>query len=285
MSMRVISTGPLALIQDAGRPGAASWGLGPGGALDRRSFFAANGLVRNIPGAAAVEILWGGFSAEFQLAATVAVTGARGQITLDGVSVAGNTAFEVPAGSVLSIAPAEAGLRFYLAVSGGFRTEQLAGSASRDVLAELGPAPLGTGDVLDVGALGGAEAEPPSVFRAPPRVGNPLALRLTPGPRLDWFAPGAWQTLTGQLWTVSSDSNRIGARLSGRPLEFVRDSQLPSEGMVTGALQVPPSGLPTVFLADRPVTGGYPVIAVVRRADLDLLGQAAPGQQIRFLGS
>jgi allophanate hydrolase subunit 2 len=110
-------------------------------------------------------------------------------------------------------------------------------------------------------------------------------VRVDRGPRADWFDAESLRRLTGQLWTVSPESNRIGARLLGRPLSQRRKEELPSEGAVHGALQVPPSGLPTVFLADHPVTGGYPVIAVVRRADLDLLGQARPGQQIRFLGS
>lgn len=284
MSVRIISAGPLSLVQDAGRPGAASWGLGPGGAVDRRSFEAGNGLVGNDRSSAALEILLGGFTVEFQRAVTAAVTGARGEILLDGSPVPGNAALQISAGSRLSIGPAEAGLRFYLSISGGILADPVAGSRSRDVLAHLGPAPLRAGDLLDVGEPE-SRAVTPAVFRDPPRPGSPLILRITPGPRLDWFLPGAWRQVSTQLWTASADSNRIGVRLAGRPLGFAQDGQLPSEGMVSGALQVPPSGLPTVFLADHPVTGGYPVIAVVRRADLDLLGQAAPGQQIRFLSS
>ncbi|MDN5668214.1 MAG: biotin-dependent carboxyltransferase family protein [Renibacterium salmoninarum] len=286
MSMQIISTGPLSLIQDSGRPGAASWGLGPGGALDRQALAAANGLVGNRASAAALEIRIGGFAAEFRQSGSIAVTGAQGEIMLDGVPVPGNTVQPVRSGSKLSIGPAAAGLRYYLAVSGGLLAEPVAGSRSRDVLAQLGPAPLTAGDLIEIGPAEETESRATSalLFRDPPTPGKPLALRVTPGPRLDWFVPSAWHDLGARVWTVSADSNRIGVRLSGRPLGFVRDGQLPSEGMVTGALQVPPSGQPTVFLADRPVTGGYPVIAVVRRADLDLLGQAAPGQQIRFLG-
>lgn len=282
MSVRVINPGPLALIQDAGRPGAASWGLGPGGALDKQALAAANRLVGNAAGTAGLEILMGGFVAEFEQPTTLAVTGARGPITLDGGPVAPNARVRIAAGSRLTIGSAVAGLRFYLAFSGGLAVEPVAGSRSRDVLAQMGPAPLLAGDVLALGT-GGQFGAAPKVFRDPPHPGRPLTLRVSPGPRLDWFRADAVASLSAQNWEVSADSNRIGVRLSGRPLEFARADQLPSEGMVTGALQVPPSGLPTVFLADHPVTGGYPVIAVVRRADLDLLGQAAPGQQVRFL--
>jgi allophanate hydrolase subunit 2 len=106
---------------------------------------------------------------------------------------------------------------------------------------------------------------------------------VAPGPRLDWFAPGTWERLITSTWRLSPESNRIGARLLGPALHRQRADELPSEGMVCGAVQVPPSGLPTVFLADHPVTGGYPVAAVVRSADLDLFAQARPGQPLRFL--
>lgn len=283
MSLRIISPGPLALIQDSGRPGAASWGLGPGGALDKTALTAANQLVGNLNTDAGLEILIGGFVAEFDQPAEIAVTGAHGSVLLDGVAVPMNTAISVRVGSKLSLAVADAGLRFYLAVSGGVLAEPLAGSRSRDVLAGMGPAPLQAGDVISLGETNTTVVTRSSLFRDPPMPDRPISLRITPGPRLDWFAPGSWQALARKSWTVTADSNRIGVRLSGQPLKFARHDQLPSEGMVTGALQVPPSGLPTIFLADRPVTGGYPVIAVVRHTDLNLLAQAGPGQQIRFL--
>jgi allophanate hydrolase subunit 2 len=121
----------------------------------------------------------------------------------------------------------------------------------------------------------------PGVDLAP--VADPAAgevvVRVTPGPRYDWFAPNA---LAGQTYTVSSNSNRIGVRLEGSPLERIREGELPSEGMALGALQIPPSGLPVLFLADHPVTGGYPVIAYVAGADLDACAQLRPGQTLRF---
>ena len=84
------------------------------------------------------------------------------------------------------------------------------------------------------------------------------------------------------MWTVTNDADRVGVRLDGPVLERTRDGELPSEGMVTGALQVPPTGRPTILLADGPVTGGYPVIAVATDAALDAIAQARPGTRIRF---
>ncbi|AJT42470.1 biotin-dependent carboxyltransferase family protein [Psychromicrobium lacuslunae] len=284
MTARVVSTGPLALVQDLGRPGAAALGLGPGGALDRAALVAANALVANPASSAGLEIVFGGFALEFNEPAVFAVTGAVGEVLIDGVPRPQRTAHSVAAGTRLTIAAASAGLRYYLAIAGGIEAPTLLGSRSRDILAAMGPEPLQAGQLLSFGS-DHQESARPEVFRDPPRPDRRLSLRVTPGPRRDWFVDGAWSQLLSQEWAISADSNRIGARLLGRPLEFSRSGQLPSEGMVTGALQVPPSGLPTIFLADHPVTGGYPVIAVVRKADIDLLGQAQPGQTLRFLAS
>lgn len=102
------------------------------------------------------------------------------------------------------------------------------------------------------------------------------------GPRDDWFVPEAARRLLAEPWTVGQASDRVGMRLDGPALGRAVDGELPSEGMVPGAVQVPPGGRPVLFLADHPVTGGYPVIAVVLRADLDLAAQVRPGQTLRF---
>jgi allophanate hydrolase subunit 2 len=107
-------------------------------------------------------------------------------------------------------------------------------------------------------------------------------LRVLPGPRLDWLTPDAWTALTSQEWSVTADSNRVGLRLAGPRLDRAREGELPSEGLVPGALQVPPDGAPVLFLADHPVTGGYPVLAVVVTADLPAAAQLRPGDPLRF---
>jgi len=299
MGIVVVNPGPLTLVEDLGRQGWASLGLSPSGALDRQSLRLANLLVGNSPEAAGLEILLGGLRLRFVTASTVAVTGAEGIVTLNGAEIPLNQAVRVAPGAVLDFGVPLFGLRYYLAVQGGIDAPKLLGSSSTDILSGEGPAPLKSGEQLGMGRVSvgngsvtgsGAGSGPlnnarvlPAIRRAPDP-GRAITARVDRGPRADWFHDDSWRRLVTQEWTLSPDSNRIGARLVGRPLTQTRDEELPSEGMVLGALQVPPSGLPTVFLADHPVTGGYPVIAVVRRTDLDLFGQARPGQRIRFLG-
>lgn len=297
MGIVVVNPGPLTLVEDLGRQGWASLGLSPSGALDRQSLRLANLLVGNPAEAAGLEILLGGLRLRFVTASTVAVAGAEGIVTLNGAEIPLNQAVRVAPGAVLDFGAPLFGLRYYLAVQGGIDVPKLLGSSSTDMLSGEGPAPLKSGEQLGTGrvSVGNSSgfssgawpltnaAGLPAVRRAPDP-GRAITARVDRGPRADWFDEDSWGRLVSQDWTLSPDSNRIGARLVGRPLTQTRLEELPSEGMVLGALQVPPSGLPTVFLADHPVTGGYPVIAVVRRTDLDLLGQARPGQRIRFLG-
>jgi biotin-dependent carboxylase-like uncharacterized protein len=185
-------------------------------------------------------------------------------------------------GDRLVLGPPDSGLRTYLSVRGGVVVDAVLGSRSTDVLSGIGPAPLTAGDTVPVGT------PPTDVFpvvdaAAPHPVPAPLRLRTTPGPRTDWFADAGG--LTAATWTVSPDSNRVAVRLEGPPLERAQEyagRELPSEGLVPGAVQVPADGRPLVFLADHPVTGGYPVIAVVRHTDLDLAAQARPGDPLTF---
>lgn len=198
------------------------------------------------------------------------------------------TVVAAPAGGLLDVGAAHTGVRTYLAVAGGITADPVLGSRSADTLSGLGPAPLRTGDVLPVGD---PHAPPAAVdFSVPriprvPRVPGEVVLRLHEGPRADWFGHPGMAALLAATYTLSPASNRVGARLSGPPvprLPRLRNGELESEGMVLGAVQVPPDGQPVVFLADHPTTGGYPVIAVVDPADLPLLAQARPGAPVRF---
>ncbi|WP_207631356.1 MULTISPECIES: biotin-dependent carboxyltransferase family protein [unclassified Actinopolyspora] len=279
--LRVLSTGPLATVQDLGRAGAGDIGVGVSGAADRGSLRLANRLVGNREEAAAIEITLGGLALCARRALTVAVTGADCPIAVDGRGGAVNTVLRVPAGAELTTGAPERGSRAYLAVRGGVDVEPVLGSRSTDTLSGLGPDPLRAGDLLPVGS---PPADFPVVDAAPvpgPPAGD-LELTVVPGPRADWFTEGALSTLFSGTYRVTPRSDRVGMRLDGPLLERAGAGELPSEGMVSGALQVPPSGEPTLFLADHPVTGGYPVIAVVRSADVDRAAQARPGQRLRF---
>jgi allophanate hydrolase subunit 2 len=159
--------------------------------------------------------------------------------------------------------------------------EPVLGSRSTDLLSGLGPPPLTDGTVLPLGRPGRPHAPVDVVpHPAPPRE---LVLRVTLGPRDDWFTGTALRTLTTRPYAVSSASNRIGLRTEGPALDRFQAGELPSEAMVLGAVQVPPDGRPVVFLADHPTTGGYPVIAVVDPADLPAAAQATPGTPVRFI--
>jgi biotin-dependent carboxylase-like uncharacterized protein len=181
---------------------------------------------------------------------------------------------------VLSLGRPRRGLRSYVAVRGGIDVPPVLGSRSTDTLSGLGPPPVAAGTLLPVGDLAGDE---PFVDVAP--VGAPPdrpVLRVLPGPRRDWLDDAAWAALITQEWQVGSDSDRVGLRLTGPRLGRARDGELPSEGLLPGAVQVPPDGAPVLFLADHPVTGGYPVLAVVVTADLPLAAQLRPGDGVRF---
>ncbi|PFG32174.1 biotin-dependent carboxyltransferase family protein [Paramicrobacterium agarici] len=278
----VVEPGPLTTVQDLGRPGFAHIGVPPSGALDRGALTLANRLVGNGERAAGLEITVGGFEARADDDVWFAVTGAWCPIMVDGEPVDPNSAVRAQAGQLIRVDAATHGLRPYLAVRGGVDVAPVLGSRSRDVLSELGPGPLMAGDELTVGAP--PRTEVPVLEIAPwgpptdERVDVPVSL----GPRDDWFTDAAVAAFFSAEWRIDAASNRVGARLAGVPLERAVDAELPSEGMVAGAIQVPPSGLPTVLLADHPVTGGYPVIGVVSRNALDVFAQVRPGQAVSF---
>lgn len=276
--LTVLATGPLALVQDRGRPGLGGMGVGRSGAADRASHDLANRLVANDPAAATVEVTLGGLQVRAETDLTVAVTGAPAPAALDGTPVGHAAVLRLRAGQVLALGPPTTGLRSYLAVRGGVAVDPVLGSRATDVLSGLGPPPLQRGAVLPVGAV---PHRVPVLEQAPVGVptGGTLVLRARRGPREDRVQ----DDLFARGWTVSSRSDRIGARLDGDALRPVAGrGELPSEGVVRGAVQVPPSGEPVLFLADHPVTGGYPVVAVVLDADVDLAAQARPGQPVRF---
>lgn len=280
--LHVEQPGALALIEDLGRPGFANLGVAASGALDRGALMLANRLVGNPDGAAALELLVGGFRARFEGEAWFAVTGAWGSVVLDGREVSPYTAERARDGAVLEIGPAQRGIRYLLAVRGGLEVPVVLGSRSRDTLAGVGPAPVATGQVLTIGAEPAASVPIIDQDVAFPPPQGTVTLELLPGPRAEWFTEAARATLFDAEWRLSEQADRIGARLTGPALDRRRSGELASEATVAGSIQVSGDGQPTILLADRPVTGGYPVIAVVAPASLDAIAQLRPGQAVRF---
>jgi biotin-dependent carboxylase-like uncharacterized protein len=276
----VIEPGPLTTVQDLGRPGYAHLGVPRAGAADRASLRLGNRLVGNREQAAALEVTLGGIELETDERLVVALTGGRAEATVDGDPVAMNVAHVLRPGARLQVGPVRDGLRVYLAVRGGVDVEPVLGSRSTDTLSGLGPARLARGDRLPVGTDAPGQPWYDVVPTATPD--SRLELRVRLGPRDDAFTEGSVQTLLSTTYAVTADSDRTGLRLDGPALQWARNDELPSEGMVCGALQVPADGKPILFLSNHPTTGGYPVIAVVAAGDLAAAGQARPGTHVRF---
>lgn len=281
-TLRVEAPGGRTTVQDEGRPGLAELGVGRSGAADRSAYALANRIVGNDRGTACLELTLGGLVLTSDHATWMAVTGPRVDVLVDDTPVGSHTAFFVSAGARVTIGVPAAGLRNYLAVRGGIAVEPVLGSRSRDILGRIGPPELVAGDVLPVGA---APARPPAGIDIFPSIDpSPrVELHVDPGPRIDWFSPDAWRIFSTAEYDVTFDSDRVGVRLDGPKLGRRITAELPSEGLMQGAVQIPPAGTPVIFLADQPTTGGYPVIAVVRRDSLDRLAQARPGDTVRFV--
>jgi allophanate hydrolase subunit 2 len=307
-SVQIVRTGLLTTVQDLGRPGYAHLGVPRSGAADQRALKLANRLVGNPEGAAALETTLTGCSVVLTEARWFAVTGARATVTVTApissgravsnpatatpvslaavrtTAVGQGVAVYAPAGSVIDIGPAQVGVRSYLAIAGGIDTECVLGSRSADLLSGIGhERPIVDGDLLPLGVPCGLPPDIPGLGLAPLRDPvDPAVLRLLPGPRDDWFAADTLAVLSGARYEVSAASNRTALRLIGPVLRRARAGELASEGLVPGAVQVPPDGQPVLFLADLPVTGGYPVIGCVHPDDLSAAAQARPGSGVRF---
>lgn len=304
--LRIVSPGLQSLIEDLGRQGHSALGVSAAGALDRASLRRANRLVGNSPSAAAIETVAGGLRVQAVGDQVLAVAGAPSALTIDPPSGAVSdaesdpesdsgqyeparqrtvpmaTPFALLDGETLTLGAPGAGFRSYLAVRGGVDAAPVLGSRSTDTMSGIGPVPLAagqllaSGDVVESGVVAHPELQPEF-----PGDGVTV-LDIVLGPRADWFDASALESLCGQDWVVKPQSNRVGMRLDGTPLERSRQGELPSEGTVAGAIQVPPEGLPVLFLADHPITGGYPVIGVVVDHQLDLAAQVPIGGSIRF---
>jgi biotin-dependent carboxylase-like uncharacterized protein len=273
--VEVLRPGLLSTIQDLGRTGLASLAVPRSGAADRAAFTLANRLVGNPEGLAGIEATLLGVDLRFTDARWVAVTGALCPVRVDGQPSHVDRPVFVPAGAVLSLGPAADGVRAYVAVAGGIAVEPVLGSRSTDTMSGLGPPKLSVGDLLPLGTASGVPSDVDEVPRTPmPATIRP---RVVLGPRDEWVD----LTTLGE-YAVDAASDRVGVRLRGPVVARTREGELPSEGMLPGAVQVPPDGQPVIMLADHPTTGGYPVVGVVHPADLGLVAQARPGTRVRF---
>lgn len=262
-ALRVVAPGLATTVQDCGRPGFAHIGVPPSGAVDPDLAALANRLVGNPAGAAVIETCGG-----------LELVASRPVLIASTVEAAARS---VPAGGSISVPAGHGRLWHYLAVRGGIAGPAVLGSRSTDTLSGLGPAPIVVGTELAVGPEPRSPVEP---GHAPLRPVSGV-VRVSAGPRADWFTTDALEQMAAATWRVTA-SSRVGVRLSGARLARVVGRELPSEGLVRGAIQVPPDGDPVMLLADHPTTGGYPVIAVVDPDDVATVAQTPPGATLRF---
>ena len=267
-------------LQDQGRIGYANIAVPTSGAFDQKSHQLANRLIGNFPNACAIESLRGSFEFSTDSELVISATGAPASVQVDGREHEMFRSIFVPAGSVVSVSPGSLGMRTYLAIRGGIVGNQIMGSSSYDELSQIGTPPIKPGDKFSVenqvaGSITG-DYIPGSVITGL----NTVELEAMPAPRWSGFSNS--DILFTSEYQVTSSVNRVGLRLSGPALVWNSESRLASEGVVTGAIQIPVDGMPLIFGPDHPTTGGYPVVAVVSRNSLDLLAQTAPGTVIRF---
>ena len=253
-ALEVVRAGALTTVQDQGRPGFAHLGVPRSGALDRAAAAAANAAVGNDPAAAVLETTVTGIAVRAVGPCVVAVTGPPAPVAIDGVPAAMGQAVTVTDGAVLDVGTAQSGVRSYGAVAGGIDVPAVLGSRSTDLLSGLGPPRLRDRDRVPIGHERRGDVR--AVAAGPRTAPAELVLTVRLGPRHDWFTASALETLVRTEYRVSPVSNRVALRLTGAPLERAVPDELPSEGVVLGAVQVPADGQPLIFLADHPTTTG-----------------------------
>jgi antagonist of KipI len=283
--IQVQSPGLLTTVQDLGREGFGPLGVSPSGAADPISLRVGNRLVGNQQGAAALEMTLLGGTFLFPNGATVALTGSDFGATLDGITIGQSTALEARPGQTLRAGSTRSGARCYLCVHGGIVVKPFLGSASTHLLSGLGGyegRALRKGDVLHVGPAIASFREKTIAARALEQLAPRKVLRVTPGPQCDAFPESSLQSFYASTYRVAEDSNRMGLRLEGKPVAQGSGSEMVTEGVSLGAVQITAGGLPIILFVEQQTTGGYPKIANVISADLHSLGQLRPRDEIRF---
>jgi KipI family sensor histidine kinase inhibitor len=281
-AVEILEPGPLLTIQDGGRYGWRHVGVPVAGAADRRSAVRANRLVGNPAGEALLESTLGSCRLRLRANRRVAVTGATADISVDGLPARSDVPLDLSPGTEMRIGPSRVGVRIYVAISGGLDVAPVLGSRSTDTLSGIGPARLEAGRLIPLGEAAATGSSPIPTPLAPVKAGDTLVVAARLGPRHDWMTRKGRDALEGGGLLVAPSSDRTGVRLQGPCVERANAGEIPSEGMVPGAIQIPPSGQPIVLMRNHPPTGGYPVVAVVDDDGIDALAQAVAGTSVRF---
>lgn len=281
----VVRAGPLVTVQDLGRPGLRAFGLPVAGAADRLALAAANLLAGNEPGAAALELTLAGGTFRFETPVLAALAGADLEARLDGAPVASGSSFRAAAGSTLALGGARRGARAYLAVRGGIDVPPVLGSRSTYTRAGVGGLSgraLAAGDRLPVGLSRGRAPAPRTLPDGLLPCGGGARLRVILGPQDDRFGAEAIRAFLDTPWRVTVHNDRMGYRLDGPPLPLRGPTDILTDAVLPGAVQVPGDGRPIALLVDCQTTGGYAKIGTVIGPDLRLLAQSRAGDEVRF---
>lgn len=283
--IKIISPGPLSTVQDGGRTGYQSLGFTVGGAADADSMHTANVLCGNRLDEAVIEMTLFGITAQFSCDTVIALSGADVSPVVNGVPVEMNRAIVLYAGSYLHCSAAKNGVRAYLAVSGGFDVDDVMGSKSTSLKLGIGGYKgrrLAAGDIISLNRETAPFNDMNERVLATAPFGSDVTLRCVAGPQNDMFTVDALKTFFNAEYTVSASSDRMGIRLDGPSLESVGGTDIISDGIALGSIQVPSDGKPILLIADHQTTGGYAKIATVISSDISLAGQLAPGNTVRF---
>jgi biotin-dependent carboxylase-like uncharacterized protein len=282
--IHVTDPGPQTTVQDLGRVGQLRYGIPPSGPIDVRAFVVANRLVGNVDGAAALECTLMGPRFTVQTACAMAVTGADAPVTVNGEAAPTWTTIPLATGDAVRVAAARAGVRIYVAFSGGLDVPPVLGSRATFLRGRMGGVEgraLKRDDRLHL-----LPAPPPSRLQIPaasiPAIESEPEIRVVLGPQQDRFTAEGIAALLGGAYDMLPQSDRMGARLSGPRIAHARGHDIISDGIALGSVQVPGDGQPIVLLVDRQSTGGYTKIATVVSFDIGRIGQVKPGQRVRF---
>lgn len=278
-----IKSAKLAALQDSGRLGLEHYGVGVNGAVDMYAYLIGNILIGNSQPMPSIEVTAFDFSMSTNVDIAICVTGAVAELRIDSEPIGAWQTVKLPAGKTLHIKKIRQGLRVYIAVGGGIDVPLTMGSCSWDAVGKIGER-IYTGQSLRL--INPEEFLKHIGRQAPlkhiPAYGSPWNIHVCPGPDMHIFKDHLEQFFNS-TYTVSPNSNHIGIRLDGPPLLDFHPTEVLSKGAAIGGIEIIPTGHPIVLHKGRSVTAGYPILGVVASADLGMIGQARPGDKVKFV--